>query len=247
MAELGRILIADDEETFLHSTARLLHREGYQCACASDGTAVAEMLGAADYDLLIADIRMPGNEELELIRDLPDLAKGMPVILVTGYPSLHSAIHSIQLPVVAYMLKPMDFKELLAEVRSAIEHSRTYRAVCNTRQRLQDWRQDLERIERWTNLTPGEDSYPTVDAFVTLTVRNIVGCLADLKRLTQALALHGTEEDVCQLLNCPRSTALTDALVETIDILEKTKGAFKSKALAELRRKLEGLVKKEAK
>jgi len=247
MAELGRILIADDEETFLHSTARLLRREGYQCACASDATAVAEMLGAADYDLLIADIRMPGNQELELIQDLPGLAEGMPVILVTGYPSLHSAVHSIQLPVVAYMVKPMDLKELLAQVQSAIERSRTYRAMCNTRQRLQDWRQDLESIERWTNLTPGDRSSAAVDAFLTLTLRNIVGCLADLKRLTQALAVHSTEEDACQLLNCPRLTTLTDALVETIDILEKTKIAFKSKALGELRRKLEGLVKRGAK
>lgn len=247
MAELGRILVADDEETFLHSTARLLRREGYECACASDATAVAEMLGAANYDLLIADIKMPGNAELELIRELPGLAKGMPVILVTGYPSLHSAIHSIHLPVVAYMVKPMDFQELLAQVRSAIERFRTYRAVCNTRQRLQEWRQDLESIERWTNLTPGDHSSTAVDAFLTLTLRNVVGCLADLKRLTQALALHSTEEDVCQLLNCPRSTALTDALVETIGILEKTKSAFKSQDLEKLRKKLEGLVKKEAK
>ena len=171
----------------------------------------------------------------------------MPVILVTGYPSLHSAIQSIQLPVVAYMVKPMDFMELLAHARSAIERFRTYRAVCNTRQRLQDWRQDLESIERGTNLTPGDHSSTAVDAFLTLTLRNIVGCLADLKRLTEALAVHSTEEDACQLLNCPRSTALTNALVETIDILEKTKSAFKSKALAELRKKLEGLVKKEAK
>src|SRR4030066_2379096 len=121
MADLGRILIADDEETFRNSMADLLRRGGYQCDCAPDAIVAAELLRSNDYDLLIADIKMEGNFELEFIQDLPQIATGMPVILVTGYPSLKTAIQSVQLPVVAYLVKPFEFKELLEQVQKSIK------------------------------------------------------------------------------------------------------------------------------
>src|SRR4030042_1592190 len=122
MGDLGRILIADDEETFRNSIADLLRRGGYQCDCAPDAIVAAELLRSADYDLLIADIKMEGNFELEFIRELPQIAEGMPVILVTGYPSLRSAIESIQLPVAAYLVKPFEFEELLVQVQNSFQN-----------------------------------------------------------------------------------------------------------------------------
>ncbi len=121
MADSGNILIADDDETFLQSTADLLRREGYVCACASDAKAVIEILRSARYDLLISDINMPGNSELELIKNLPKTAEGMPVILVTGGPLINTEIQSLQPPVVTCMRKPIDFDKLLAQVRISME------------------------------------------------------------------------------------------------------------------------------
>ncbi|MCI0692942.1 response regulator [candidate division KSB1 bacterium] len=65
------------------------------------------MLGKNRYDLLIADIKMPGNDELEFIEEPPAIAEGLPVILVTGYPSLNTAIKSTRLHVAGYMMKPL--------------------------------------------------------------------------------------------------------------------------------------------
>ncbi len=76
MAESGKILIADDDDTFLQSTADLLRREEYMCDCASDARAVIEILKLARYDLLITDINMPGNTGLEFIKNLPKMQKG---------------------------------------------------------------------------------------------------------------------------------------------------------------------------
>jgi FixJ family two-component response regulator len=244
MAELGRILIADDEETFLYSTADLLRKQGYQCDCAPDAATAGEMLRADEYDLLIADIKMPGNAELEFIQELPRMAEGMPVILVTGYPSLGSAIQSIQLPVAAYVVKPFEFDELLAQVRRSTETFRVYRAVRTTQQRLRDWLKELTSIEEVLKVAPDfQASFAPVDAFLELTFQNIVGSMSDLKHLTQSIAMHNLEgQEVCHLLHCPRLTELTDALSETVGVLEKTKHAFKSKDLGELRRKLEGIV-----
>jgi CheY-like chemotaxis protein len=242
MAELGRILIADDEQIFLDSTADLLRQRGYECACAPDAQTAVEMMKKQDYDLLIADIKMPGNDELELIRDMPRIAEDMPVILVTAYPSLKSAIESVQLPVVAYLTKPIEFEQLLAQVRVSIDHHRVSRAVRSLRERLQDWRRDLSGIEEALSTVPGPGSSASVDAFLDLTFRNMAGALSDMNHLTKALTTQHVGQEVCHLVNCPKLNTLTNALVDTIRVLEKTKTAFKSKELGDLRKKLEDLV-----
>ncbi|MCD6334697.1 MAG: response regulator [Candidatus Latescibacteria bacterium] len=145
MSELGRILIADDEETFLYSTADLLRKQGYQCDCALDAAAAAELLRANDYDLLIADIKMPDNEELEFIQGIPLIAEDMPIILVTAYPSLYSAIQSVQLPVVAYMIKPIEFDELLVRVQRSIKIFRGFVEHKRAEEALREAHEELER------------------------------------------------------------------------------------------------------
>lgn len=243
MAGMGRILIADDEETFLYSTADLLRREGYECYCALDAATSSEMLRNDRYDLLISDIRMPGNSELEFIHELSGIAEGVPVILVTGYPSLDSAIQSIQLPVVAYMVKPIDFDQLLVQAQKSIAQSRIYRVVCDLQQRLQNSHEGLTDI--WSVFTgkPRRASSIPVDVFLELTFHNIIGALSDLMHLTESFAKHKVKQEACHLLNCPKLIRLTRAVEDTIDVLEKTKNSFKSKELGELRQNLERIVK----
>jgi hypothetical protein len=78
-----------------------------------------------------------------------------------------------------------------------------------------------------------------VDAFLALTLRNVMGSLTDLELLSRALNQPPADATPCQLINCPRGRQLQAAVEETIDVLEETKGAFKSKVLGDLRHKLE--------
>lgn len=243
MPELGHILIADDEETFLKSTGDLLNREGYDCDCVPDATAAVEKLKENQYDLLIADIKMPGNPDLELIQNLPNIAEGMPAILVTGYPSQRSAIQAIHLPVVAYLVKPIDFEELLAQARTAVEKSRLYRAVANTKQRLRYWQEGLADLEQVLKDKGGGVFSASVKSFLDLTFGNIAGAFSDIKHITDAMTSEDINLPACHLLNCPRLAHLTEVVEETIEVLEKTKGAFKSKELGKLRKKLQETVK----
>jgi DNA-binding response OmpR family regulator len=245
MTDQGRILIADDDETFLHSTADLLRREGYECTCAIDAQAAAEELSSGEFDLLIADIKMPGNPNLELVKDLPRLRRGMQVILVTGYPSVESAIESVELPVAAYLLKPIDFVRLKNQVRAAIEKRRLFHALGQTRERLEDWIGDLKKIENGASKEDDLASSMPVHLYLDLTFRNVAGALADLRQVTEAASAEKADHETCRLLNCPRLKALTSALSETIQVLERTKTAFKSKDLGLLRRKLERIVSEE--
>jgi DNA-binding NtrC family response regulator len=118
--QTSKILIADDDETFLLATTDLLRREGYECYYAPDAKTVIETLEAVKFDLLISDINMPGNTDLELIVKLKEIAEGLPIILITG--SLHSdaQIQSLTPPVTACLNKPLDFEELLMHIRSSL-------------------------------------------------------------------------------------------------------------------------------
>lgn len=241
MRESGRILIADDEESFLKSTAHLLREEGYHCDCAADANAAEEMLRANSYDLLIADIKMPGNADLEFIRALPAIADGLPVILVTAYPALGTAIESIQLPVVSYMVKPFEFDELVKWVWIGMGLSSTFATVDAFRKRLEKWNEDLVKLAELARRPRASAASVSISTFLDLTLNNIIGALSDLKNVTEAVAVRQGEPAVCHLLNCPRPAALVKGLREAVAVLEKSRRSFKSKELAQLRLKLTAL------
>ncbi len=135
MSDLARILIADDEEMFLNSIATLLRKKGYECDCATCAKSVTKMLSQEEYDLLISDVDMPGNSSFELIRYLTKHNEGLPVILVTGYPSMRTAAYALELPpVVGYFTKPIDFNKLLEKIKEIIKHYRIYRTVRRARE-----------------------------------------------------------------------------------------------------------------
>ena len=95
MESHGQLLLADDEEIFLQSTADLLRLEGFSVDCAKDAHEAARLLREFRYDVLISDIRMPGNLDLALVHGISEPNAGIPVILMTGYPSAPTAIQAI--------------------------------------------------------------------------------------------------------------------------------------------------------
>jgi DNA-binding NtrC family response regulator len=139
MDSRGQLLIADDEEIFLLSTADLLRQEGFAVDCAKDAHEAARLLREFRYDVLISDIRMPGNPELALLQEIPEPNAGLPVILVTGYPSAPTAIQAIHLSVLAYLVKPLDFADLLYRVEEGVRLRRIQQAVVSSSKRIQDW------------------------------------------------------------------------------------------------------------
>ncbi len=237
----GRILIADDEPTFLNSTAELLRREGYTVETVEDAPSAVKAISDASFDLLITDLEMPGNADLDLVQQIANISGGLPIIIITGFPSVRSAVACIELPVTAYLVKPVDFTTLLARVSGAIARFRSYQAMQDAEGRLRDYRRKLEVLPD----KAGVDSKTGIDMFLAMTLRNVMGSLSDLEHLGQALA-GKTDEQLqhpCQLINCPRGAQLQQAVDDTIAVLEETKGTFKSKTLGDLRHRLELVTK----
>lgn len=127
MSTPARLLLVDDEQPFLHSTAALLRREGYECDCASDADEASAALSRGGYDLLITDLRMPGNDDLQLLKQSAARFPSMPIVVLTGYPSLPTAVEALRLSVCDYRTKPLGFRDLLQCVETSVEKGRAAR------------------------------------------------------------------------------------------------------------------------
>jgi len=232
----GRVLIADDDEAFRVTTRAFLNRQGYECEVATDGASAVAKLKASEFDLLISDIHMPGNVGLELVEKLPGVAAALPVILLTGHPSLKTATRSVRLQVVAYLVKPCDSDELLSIADQAIANYRAFRAVSANRTMIEKWSSDLAQIEEVLRNASGAASAAPTETYVNLTLTNLLSVLLDLKRFTEALAHRWGKENFLE------HVTLHQAVRDTIEVLEQTKQSFKSKELGELRRRLQSLL-----
>ena len=235
----GRILIADDDTSFRTSATALLAREGYEVDTSDNADDALTAVTTQAYDLLITDLEMPGNTDLDLVQQVAHVGGGLPVIIVTGYPSVKSSLACIELPVAAYLVKPIDFPALLTRVSAAIARYRSYQSMQRAESRLRAYRDEYYDLAKSTP----RDTRSGVDSFLSLTLRNVLGSINDLEQLGRALvSANDTPSHVCQLINCPRGKQLQQAVEDTIAQLEESKEAFRSKPLADLRRRLELLV-----
>jgi two-component system nitrate/nitrite response regulator NarL len=187
MSSPARILLADDEETFRSSVAVLLRREGYLCDMASHGGEAVELLGQAQYDLLITDLRMPGNTDLELLKAATGSAL-LPVIVVTAYPSVPTAVEALRCSVVDYLVKPFDFEELLRAVRRALETRKAARMLESLRGVLSDGGTVVQIARRAASSTNG-----AADS-LTPREREIVSALSSGQRVGAIAGRLGVSE-----------------------------------------------------
>ena len=120
MKQPVKILIADDEPLFLQTTGELLRKAGYTCTCVVDADAALAALSHERFDLILSDLNMPGNLRLELLRTGREKWPAVPLIVITGVPSLPTAIESVRLGITDYLLKPVSYADLLSSVRRAL-------------------------------------------------------------------------------------------------------------------------------
>jgi len=249
VSKRGRILLADDEETFLRSTADLLREHGYACDCAKDSQVAISALAEEEYDLLISDINMPGNEQLEIFNEVNQKAYPLPIIVITGYPSVQTAVGTFRLSALDYLQKPLDIPEFITLVEKALKRERLLRTVRKTHEELKALVGTMESLEEIGRL-PGRGEMnghfaSCLGAYLNQAVTHLVTVSTGLQTALGALK-NGKEKlgerDLFEVL-CPKCQKYREGLYQTVEVLIKTKGAFKSKDLGELRRKTEVLLK----
>lgn len=115
-----RVLIADDEPEILRVYELVLRPEGYVVQTAPDGQTAVELFKEGTYDVVLADLTMPGLDGVGLLRAIREIDLDVPVVIITAAPSMDSAIRAVEYGALRYLLKPIRHEELLKVVRDAV-------------------------------------------------------------------------------------------------------------------------------
>jgi EAL domain-containing protein (putative c-di-GMP-specific phosphodiesterase class I) len=114
-----QVLLVDDDEVVLRAYGRTLQRMGYEVALAGDGPSAEALLEGRRFDVVVSDIGLPGLDGLQLLRAIRQRDLDVPVILVTGEPSVQTAADAVEFGALRYLVKPVDPEELRKAVRHA--------------------------------------------------------------------------------------------------------------------------------
>ncbi len=115
------ILIAEDEQVLRESMADLLDQEGYRVLQAADGKVAYQTIIDHDIDLVLSDVRMPEMDGMTLLEHLAKAAPETPVIMITAYGTVDSAVSAMRRGAWDYLLKPVQFDDLLLKIERALE------------------------------------------------------------------------------------------------------------------------------
>ncbi|HUU21724.1 MAG TPA: sigma-54 dependent transcriptional regulator [Phycisphaerae bacterium] len=115
------ILIAEDEPVLRESLAELLAEEGYEVLQAAHGKEAYDLVLQRPVDLVLTDVRMPEMDGMELLQHLQKLAPETPVIMLTAYGTVQSAVAAMQQGASDYLLKPVLFEDVLLKISRALE------------------------------------------------------------------------------------------------------------------------------
>lgn len=115
-----RVLVVDDEASIRELLSKTLALADYDVDTAADATIALEHIRTDSYDLLIADLKMPGMDGLSLIRQARRLKQDLPVIIITGFSTESSAIEAVNLGVAGYLTKPFRVPQVLAAAAKAL-------------------------------------------------------------------------------------------------------------------------------
>ena len=115
-----RVLVVDDEASIRDLLSKTLALAEYEVDVAPDGRSALERMRMYPYDLLIADLKMPGMDGLTVIREAKRYKADLPVIIITGFSTESSAIEAVNLGVAGYLTKPFRVPQVLAAAAKAL-------------------------------------------------------------------------------------------------------------------------------
>ncbi len=116
-----KLLVIDDEHVIREGVRRILESDSFQVETFASGYAALERIKQQTFDLVITDLKMPGISGLEVLKALKEIQPGLPVIFITGYSSVDSAIEVMKLGAVDYIAKPFTTEGMLSTIKRALE------------------------------------------------------------------------------------------------------------------------------
>ncbi|NCD25598.1 MAG: sigma-54-dependent Fis family transcriptional regulator [Deltaproteobacteria bacterium] len=137
-ARAGRILVVDDEAIARDNLALALSRQGHDTVTAASGNEALELLPAGDFDLVLTDLKMEGMDGLALLRTIKERFPDIEVVVLTGYPTVDTAVEAMRAGAYDYLAKPYRLDEARILVRKALEKRHLKLEVRHLREALRD-------------------------------------------------------------------------------------------------------------
>lgn len=217
-----KILVVDDEQIIRESISYVLGKEDYQVDEAENGKIAYEKLLESTYDLVLTDLEMPEMKGIELLDKIRNLSVQTATIVVTAYGSLETAISALRSGASDYILKPIEFDELLIKVNRLFEIKELLTENQILRNELQRTTEDLKIVGKTHSIKKVFDMIKSVantESTVLITGKSGTG-----KELV-ARALHFTSNRKNKPFVVVNCGAISDNLIES-ELFGHKKGAF---------------------
>jgi DNA-binding NtrC family response regulator len=141
----ANVLVVDDEPAARNGLVELLTAEGYAVETAGDGFKALGRVAAFAPELVLTDFNMPGMDGIELLEKLKEHDPELPVVLMTAYGAVETAVTAMKKGAADYLQKPLNLDELLIVIERALERTRLRRETSELRSRLEE-RYSFENI-----------------------------------------------------------------------------------------------------
>jgi DNA-binding NtrC family response regulator len=222
MSRPATILVADDDPIARDLLVEVLARSGYEVVAAGSGKECIDRAAAIPIDLALVDLRMPDLDGLGVLRHLATVRPEAPVIIVTAFATMDTAIAAVRAGAYDFLSKPFKMEEIEVVVRRTLEHQRLAREHLQFRQELRD----RHRVENIVGQSPQMvEVYKLIARVADLdTTVLVVGETGTGKELV-ARAIHAASPRASRPLVVVECPALPDALFES-ELFGHERGAF---------------------
>ena len=119
--EALKVLFVDDEIDFLETLMKRMKKRGVDVVGVGSGEQALDYLNEQPVDVIVLDVRMPGIDGIQTLREIKRIDSLMEVIMLTGHASIEAAIEGMQLGAFDYLMKPADFDELFYKIQDAFK------------------------------------------------------------------------------------------------------------------------------
>jgi DNA-binding NtrC family response regulator len=137
MNEPANILIIDDEESVRDSCTHALYKKGYRVKAAKDGNEGLKAFKEELFHLVLLDLKMPGLNGMEVLSKIKEENPETPVVIITGFASIESAVEAMKRGACDYLAKPFSPEELRVVVKKALESRKIYFENLSLREELE--------------------------------------------------------------------------------------------------------------
>ena len=118
---MEKILIVDDNETLRFTLTELLEDSGFECKAVEDGSAALDEVRKSSYGLVILDMRLPGMSGLEILRKIKENNKSLPVIMLTAFGEIRTAVEAMKQGAHDFITKPFDNEAMIMTIKKTLE------------------------------------------------------------------------------------------------------------------------------